>query len=115
MGNFRFPVKVKLPSTFLNARVIRDNFKRQQVAEHEVTTKALKYIARNTTLPPRARLEAQLRLSTMPNYTRMTQVRNRCVESGHARAVLSDFRLCRTQFRELARNGGLPGVKKGVW
>lgn len=115
MGNFRFPIKTKLPSTFLNARVIRDNFKRQQFAENEVTTRALKYIARNTTLPARARLEAQLQLSVMPNYTRMTQVKNRCVETGHSRFVLSDFRLCRTQFREKAKNGDLPGVKKGVW
>ncbi|QLQ78621.1 hypothetical protein HG537_0A08680 [Torulaspora globosa] len=115
MGNFRFPVRTKLPVGFLNARVIRDNFKRQQFAENEVITKALKFIARNTTLPGRARLEAQLKLATMPNYTRLTQIRNRCVETGHARFVLSDFRLCRTQFREKARKGELPGVKKGVW
>lgn len=115
MGGFRFPIKTKLPSTYLNSRVIRDNFKRQQVANNEVTVKALKYIARNTTLPPRPRMEAQLQLSVMPNYTRMTQIKNRCVETGHSRFVLSDFRLCRSQFRELARKGDLPGVKKGVW
>lgn len=85
------------------------------MAEYEVTRKALKFIARNTLLPARARLEAQLRLSTLPNYTRPTQVKNRCVESGHSRFVLSDFRLCRTQFREKALQGDLPGVKKGIW
>ncbi|CCC68066.1 hypothetical protein NCAS_0A15080 [Naumovozyma castellii] len=115
MGNFRFPIKTKLPPGFINARILRDNFKRQQVAEYEVTRKALKFIARNTLLPARARLEAQLRLSTLPNYTRPTQVKNRCVESGHSRFVLSDFRLCRTQFREKALQGDLPGVKKGIW
>lgn len=115
MGNFRFPIKTKLPPGFLNARVIRDNFKRQQVAENEITVKALKYISKNTTLPPRARIEAQLQLSAMPNYTRMTQIKNRCVETGHSRFVLSDFRLCRTQFREMAKAGDLPGVKKGIW
>ncbi|AET41060.1 mitochondrial 37S ribosomal protein uS14m Ecym_7213 [Eremothecium cymbalariae DBVPG len=112
---FRFPIKTKLPSGFLNARLIKDHFKRQQVAENEVTVKALKYISRNTTLPQKLRMEAQLQLSAMPNYTRATQVRNRCVLTGHSRSVLSDFRLCRTQFREKARNGELPGVKKGVW
>lgn len=40
MGGFRFPIKTKLPSTYLNSRVIRDNFKRQQVANNEVTVKA---------------------------------------------------------------------------
>ncbi|CAR27561.1 hypothetical protein ZYGR_0N00420 [Zygosaccharomyces rouxii] len=115
MGNFRFPIKTKLPPGFVNARVIRDNFKRQQFAENEVTQRALKYIARNTTLPAKARLEAQLRLSAAPNYMRQTQIKNRCFETGNARAVFSDFRLCRTQFREKAKQGDLPGVKKGIW
>ncbi|QLG72245.1 hypothetical protein HG535_0C05990 [Zygotorulaspora mrakii] len=115
MGNFRFPIKTKLPPGFLNSRVIRDNFKRQQFAENEVMTRALKFIARNITLPPRARLEAQLKLTAMPNYTRATQIKNRCVETGHSRFILGDFRLCRTQFREKARSGELPGVKKGIW
>lgn len=115
MGNFRFPVKTKLPPGFLDAHIIRDNFKRQQAAANEVTVQALKYIARNAVLPPKARLQAQLQLNVMPKYTKMTQVKNRCIASGSARAVITDFRLCRTQFREKARAGELPGVKKGVW
>ncbi|CCK71041.1 mitochondrial 37S ribosomal protein uS14m KNAG_0F03770 [Huiozyma naganishii CBS 8797] len=115
MGQFRFPIKTKLPPGFLNTRVIRDNFKRQQFQENETTTKALKFMARNTLLPAKLRLQAQLKLNMMPNYTRLTQVKNRCVESGSARSVLSDFRLCRTQFREKSLRGELPGVKKGVW
>ena len=115
MGNFRFPIKTKIPQGFVNARIIRDNFKRQQVAENEIKVKALKYIARNTLLPPKSRLQAQLQLNVMPKYTQITQVKNRCVASGTARAVFSDFRLCRTQFREKALQGDLPGVKKGVW
>ncbi|CCH42259.1 30S ribosomal protein S14 [Wickerhamomyces ciferrii] len=98
MGNFRFPVKFKLPSSYINHMILRDHFKRLQFAEHEVTSKALKYIARNTQLPPRARLEAQLQLATMPNYTRYTQVRDRCVNSGTARSVLKKFRLNRVSF-----------------
>jgi small subunit ribosomal protein S14 len=115
MGNFRFPVKVKLPTSYLNARVIRDHFKRQMAAEHEVTVQALKYIARNTALPARARLEAQLQLSTMPNYTRMTAIKDRCVYSGHSRGIIKDFRINRYQFREKALNGDLPGVQKASW
>ncbi|CDK27527.1 unnamed protein product [Kuraishia capsulata CBS 1993] len=105
----RFPKPVALPSTYLNARVIKDHFKRQMFAENEVTTRALKFIARNTALPPRARLEAQVQLTSMPNYTRFTQVRDRCVDSGRGKGILSDFRLCR------ARKGLLTGVTKGQW
>lgn len=93
---FRFPVTFELPKhLYLNARVIKDQFKRLQYAEHEVTRNALKYIARNTELPPRARLEAQLQLTAMPKYTAYNQIRNRCVASGNAKSVISDFKLNR--------------------
>lgn len=93
---FRFPVQFELPKhSYLNARVIKDQFKRLQYAEHEVTRNALRYIARNTELPPRARLEAQLQLASMPKYTSYTQIKNRCVASGHAKSVISDFKLNR--------------------
>lgn len=93
---FRFPVPFELPKhCYLNARVIKDQFKRLQFAEHEISRKALKYIARNTELPSKTRLEAQLQLASMPKYTSYTQIRNRCVASGHAKSVLSDFKLNR--------------------
>ncbi|KAH3680156.1 hypothetical protein WICPIJ_008369 [Wickerhamomyces pijperi] len=115
MGNFRFPFNVQLPKGYLNARIIRDQFKREQAAEHEVTIQALKYIARNTVLPAKARLEAQLQLATMPNYTRMNAVKDRCVASGHSKGLIKAFRLHRYQFREKALTGELPGVQKGSW
>lgn len=56
---------------------------------------ALRYIIRNTTLPQRVRAQAQLQLAQMHPYTRPTQIKNRCINSGHARSVLRDFRLNR--------------------
>lgn len=95
--------------------MVRDNYKRHMFANEETHRVALRYIAQNTTLPMRARVEAQLQLASMPNYTRYTQVRNRCVESGYARSVLPDFRLCRMKFRDMALSGKLPGVRKASW
>ena len=93
---FRFPVKFEIPKhAHLNARVLRDQFKRLQVAEHEVTRNALKYIARNEELPARARVEAQLQLN--------------------AKSVIRDFKLNRTEFRNRARAGLIPGVKVASW
>ncbi|VEU23193.1 DEKNAAC104311 [Brettanomyces naardenensis] len=111
----RFANPTSIPSTYVNARVLRDNYKRQMMAQNEVTTRALKFIARNSALPQRLRLEAQIQLTSMPNYTRSTQIRGRCVDSGRGRGIISDFRLCRYQFRMQALQGLLPGVKKGVW
>ncbi|KAF3988823.1 hypothetical protein FT663_00391 [Candidozyma haemuli var. vulneris] len=113
---FRFPVKFELPKhVYLNGRVIKDAFKRTQVAEHEVTRNALRYIARNTTLPAKARLEAQLQLASMPKYTSPAQITKRCIASGNSRSVITDFKLNRTEFRNRARRGQIPGVAVGSW
>lgn len=56
---------------------------------------ALRYIIRNTTLPQRTRAQAQLQLSQMHAYTRLTQVNNRCILGGKSRGVFSDFRMAR--------------------
>ncbi|QPG77142.1 40S ribosomal protein mrp2, mitochondrial [Brettanomyces nanus] len=111
----RFANATSLPSTFINSRVLRDNYKRQMMSQNEVTTRALKFIARNAALPQRLRLEAQIQLTSMPNYTRTTQLKGRCVDTGRGKGIIRDFRLCRYQFRMQALQGLLPGVKKGVW
>ncbi|KAI4248406.1 MAG: hypothetical protein L6R40_000965 [Gallowayella cf. fulva] len=56
-------------SCFINIRVIRDHTKRKVFEQYETQRQALRYIIRNTTLPPRARAQAQLQLSQMHAYT----------------------------------------------
>lgn len=114
----RFPnlKSIPLPGGPKNTtHIIRDNYKRYMFAENEVTRKALKYLAHNTTLPAKTRLEAQIQLHSMPHYTRPTQIHNRCIESGYGRSVIKEFRVCRIKFREMALNGELPGVRKASW
>lgn len=113
---FRFPEKFAIPKhSFINTRVIRDQWKRVQFEKHEVARLALKYIARNTELPARARIEAQLQLALMPLYTAYNQIHDRCVASGNSKSVISDFKLNRTAFRNRARAGLIPGVKVASW
>ncbi|KAL5343427.1 hypothetical protein BJX70DRAFT_393991 [Aspergillus crustosus] len=100
---------------FVNARIIRDHTKRKVFEQNEPERQALRYIIRNTTLPQRARAQAQLQLAQMHAYTRPTQIKNRCVAGGIARFVFRDFRLARFQFRMQALAGELPGVKKASW
>lgn len=102
---FRFPVFFDIPKhSYVNARVLRDHFKRLQVAEHEVTRKALKYIARNTELPARARVEAQLQLTSMPKYTAENQIKDRCVATGNSKSLIRDFKLNRVCILKEFRN-----------
>ena len=43
------------------------------------------------------------------------RVRNRCRRCGRPRGYLRKFALCRICFRDLARQGYLPGVIKASW
>jgi small subunit ribosomal protein S14 len=76
---------------------------------------ALRYIIRNTSLPPRMRAEAQLQLSQMHCYTWPVQISGRCILGGKGRGVFRDFRMSRYNFRMQALEGNLPGVKKASW
>ncbi|KAK3080364.1 hypothetical protein LTS18_002117 [Coniosporium uncinatum] len=100
---------------FVNKWVIRDHTKRKVFAENEVDRQALRYVIRNTSLPPRMRAQAQLQLTQMHCYTRPTQIKNRCTMGGKGKGVFSDFRMARYQFRLNALAGNIPGVKKASW
>ncbi|KIM45985.1 hypothetical protein M413DRAFT_441043 [Hebeloma cylindrosporum] len=98
-----------------NARVLRDIKARHGVRANEIARRAYLYVARNETLSPQVRHHAQLQLNTFERYTRPTTVKNRCIESGRGRGVMSEFGLCRFQFRLKALRGELPGVSKASW
>lgn len=95
---------------------IKDNAKRQIFAETELEQRTLKSISRNTLLPTKVRMQAQLHLSAMPKISKMTQIRNRCVVTGTGRSVLGDGnKLNRIPFRARAISGELPEYKIGGW
>ncbi|EQL01611.1 hypothetical protein G6O67_002823 [Ophiocordyceps sinensis] len=100
---------------FVKPRTIRDHTKRKVFEEFEPQRQALRYIIRNTTLPPRVRAEAQLQLTQTHAYTRATQIGNRCILGGKGRGILSDFKMSRYNFRLEAMSGNLPGVKRASW
>ena len=48
-----------------------------------------------------------------PKYS--TREVRRCWRCGRKRGYMRDFNLCRICFRELARQGLIPGVRKSSW
>lgn len=81
----------------MNIRILRDIKARQGVNAHELIRRAYLYVARNQTLPPQVRYQAQLQLNTFSKYTRPTTVKNRCSESGKGRGVIREFAMCRVR------------------
>jgi small subunit ribosomal protein S14 len=54
-------------------------------------------------------------LQKLPKNSSKVRVRNRCQLTGRPRGFIRQFGLCRNQFRELALDGRIPGVKKASW
>jgi len=54
-------------------------------------------------------------LQKLPKNSSKVRVRNRCQLTGRPRGYMRQFGLCRNQFRDLALNGQIPGVKKASW
>lgn len=86
-----------MPKLGVNIRVLRDIKARQGVKDNEVVRRAYLFVARNQALPPQVRYQAQLQLNTFGRYTRPTTVKNRCVESGRGRGIISEFGLSRVR------------------
>lgn len=54
-------------------------------------------------------------LQKLPKNASPVRVKNRCNLTGRSRGYLRAFGLSRIAFRELAREGKIPGVKKASW
>jgi small subunit ribosomal protein S14 len=54
-------------------------------------------------------------LQKLPRNSSPVRIKNRCAITGRQRGYLRAFGLSRIMFRELAREGKIPGVKKASW
>lgn len=54
-------------------------------------------------------------LQKLPKNSSPVRLKNRCSITGRRRGYLRAFGLSRIQFREMARQGKIPGVKKASW
>ncbi|MBQ3690510.1 MAG: 30S ribosomal protein S14 [Bacteroidales bacterium] len=54
-------------------------------------------------------------LQKLPRNSNPIRLHNRCKLSGRPKGYIRMFGISRIQFREMASNGLLPGVKKASW
>lgn len=54
-------------------------------------------------------------LHKLPRNSSPSRFKNRCTETGRARAYMRQFGLSRLSFREHANKGEIPGVTKASW
>jgi len=54
-------------------------------------------------------------LSRLPRNSSTVRLHNRCSLTGRPKGYMRQFGISRIQFREMASNGLIPGVKKASW
>lgn len=87
--------------------------KTSQLARNEKRAKlAARYAEKRAALKAAGDWDA---LQKLPRNSSPVRVKNRCALSGRGRGYLRAFGLSRIAFRELAREGKIPGVKKASW
>lgn len=59
--------------------------------------------------------ESQAALAALPKNSNPVRMHNRCQLTGRPKGYMRQFGVSRIQFREMASNGLVPGVKKASW
>jgi small subunit ribosomal protein S14 len=97
------------------SKVVKNDKRKAMVAQYAERRKELKKIINNPVSTVEEVDAAVIRLQKLPRDASPIRVRNRCSQSGRARAYLRKFGVARTAFRSLALEGQIPGVVKSSW
>lgn len=71
-----------------------------------------KYAEKRAQLKKEGNYEA---LQALPKNASPVRLHNRCKLTGRPKGYMRQFGISRIQFREMASNGLIPGVKKASW
>ncbi len=77
-----------------------------------------KYAQKRAELKKRVKegdIDAMMELQKLPKNSSYIRYRNRCKLSGRPRGYMRQFGISRINFREMASNGLIPGIKKASW
>jgi len=87
--------------------------KKSQLARNDKRIKmAARFSAKRLALKDAGEWE---KLQKLPKNASPVRIKNRCAVTGRSRGYMRYFGLSRQQFREMARRGEIPGVKKSSW
>lgn len=87
----------------------KESMKARQVKREKLVAK---YAAKRAQLKAEGRYEE---LQKMPKNASPVRLHNRCSITGRPKGYIRQFGISRIQFREMASQGLIPGVKKASW
>lgn len=104
--------KIKMKLKFKKS-LFKDIKLRKRYYKFETILIILKALALNSILPISIR---QIIYELIFNLSvKSTRIRNRCLYTGRARGIMTEFKMSRIKFRNLADAGLIPGVKRATW
>ena len=114
LKGFGLPFKNKKEYSMAKESMKAREIKRAKlVAKYAEKRAALKKIV-NTGNPAEA-YEAARKLQAIPKNANPIRLHNRCKLSGRPKGYIRQFGISRIEFREMASNGLIPGVRKASW
>ena len=97
------------------ALINREDKRRKMVKKYAAKRAELKAIINDVKRDDADRMDARLKLQSLPRDASESRLRNRCQLTGRPRGVFRKFGLCRNMIREIAMKGEIPGLKKASW
>ena len=96
--------------------MIQRDLKRTKIVDKYAAKRAaIKAIIASSETSFEDMMEAQAKLQKLPRNASPSRQRNRCQLSGRPRGFYRKFGLSKTQLREAAMRGDIPGLKKASW
>lgn len=93
----------------------KNNHRKKLAKQFSAKREALKKITSDRSLGLQERIEATIKLSSLPRNSAPTRVRNRCALTGRPHAYYRKLGLSRIALRELGSSGLIPGLTKSSW
>ena len=95
--------------------ILRNEKRKRAVAKAAPLRAQLKAMIIDETLSYEEREAAGIKFQKLPRDTSKVRVVNRCRLTGRPKGVYRRFGLARTQLREAAMRGDIPGMVKASW
>lgn len=90
--------------------------KRERLAKKYASKRAAIFaVLEDSNATPEEKFAARLQFQKIPRNAMPVRQRRRCALTGRPRGTFRKFGLGRNKIREIAMNGGIPGVIKSSW
>jgi small subunit ribosomal protein S14 len=97
----------------MKANIMRDKIRRVVASQLQPKREALRWIIQQKPLSLQTRIKAQLELQQLTRYSSLVGIEPRCIQRGRTRNIQVKWNPI--EFRLLALNGELPGIKRSCW